>query len=200
MADNPFFQLPPLSPSDTPRVIQQSVGAGVSWQPQAESEPRPTEDESGFVFPLDVYEPAQLKISVRPGYVNGIVPTIGGTLLTDATAPQLSVANNATNYIILQGTYTPQTFSLGASFVALGSLGTLSNVEFISSTSPPAGETYPSVSGSSATNGTFKAIFATVVAASNVLTITQMGLGNGLVLFMPPNLYVVFRNTHANAP
>jgi len=199
MVDNPFFQLPPLSSAETPRIIQQSIGAGSAWQSQSETEPREEDTASDFTFPLDVYESAQLKVSIRPGFVNSIVPTIGGAPITNTPAPQLTVTNNATNYIILQGTYAPSTFSLGASFVALGSFGTLSAVTFTVSATLPTGETYPTVSGTSATNGTFKAVFATVVAASNVLTITQMGLGNALVLFMPPNRYIVFRNTHANA-
>lgn len=156
--------------------------------------------EGGVQFPLQVVPAGDLEIRVTEGYVNNVLPTIGGSDITADPIPTLPITNNTINYIILNGTYVPSTVTLGASFVALGSFGTVSDPEFTVSTALPTGETYPTVTGTTASNGVFKAVFAVVEADDGAMTITQLGLGNAIVLFMPPDRYVVFRNTHANSP
>lgn len=154
----------------------------------------------GNQFPLRVVSAGELEVRVTEGYVNNVLPKIGGNDINADPFPTLPITNNATNYIILNGTYVPSTITLGASFVALGSFGTVSDPEFTVSTSLPTTELYPTVTGTTASNGVFKAVFAVVEADGGAMTITQLGLGNAIVLFMPPDRYVVFRNTHANSP
>lgn len=154
----------------------------------------------GTEFPLQVVPAGELEVRVTEGYVNNVLPIIDGDVINADPFPTLPITNNATNYIILNGTYVPSTVTLGASFIALGSFGTVSDPEFTVSTSLPTTELYPTVTGTTASNGVFKAVFAVVEADDGAMTITQLGLGNAIVLFMPPDRYVVFRNTHANSP
>lgn len=89
MADNPFFQLPPLSSAETPRVIQQYVGAGSAWQPQTETTPNEAEeDTSADPMPFQITlinkgTPAipVYVVTVDKGYVNERKPTPSGAAL-----------------------------------------------------------------------------------------------------------------------
>lgn len=99
MVENPFFQLPPLSSGETPRVIQQSTGAGPAWQPQAEAEPREEEDPNAYDHPFKIVaelDGAVYKLKVfsgrvsvmqwsglSPRYVEATVSFGGGKLIDD---------------------------------------------------------------------------------------------------------------------
>ena len=193
---NPFISFPELSSLGyTPPLIQE-----VPWFPDAIESSLPSEDSGEETsFPLDVFQTASDKVGVLPGYVNGVMPKIAGTSLDDTTPPTLTIPSSSTRYIIATGTYTPSTFSLGTGFSALGSAGTVVNPSFTAVATVPVAETFPSVSGTTATNGVFQIIHAKIVTdVSGSMTLTQLGYGNMTVLFMPPNMYIAFRNAHGS--
>lgn len=137
-------------------------------------------------------------VSITPGFVGGVVPTIGGVAIDAPTPPVLSLAEGD-NFIHMRGTYTPSVYTLAAGFAAIGSGGTVSNVTFTrtGTAAPTPAEDYPIISGGSANDGTFDILWAVVQKTGSTLTIeTPSGGGNAQIVFMPPNLYVAFRNTN----
>lgn len=138
-------------------------------------------------------------ISITPGFVNGIVPLIGTTPIDALVAPILPLSTGD-NFIHLIGTFTPSVYAVAGSFAVIGSGGEVSAVSFVSTASatPSPAETYPIVSGSSATDGHFDILWAVVNVDNNdVITIEiPSGGGDAQIVFMPPDLYVAFRNTN----
>lgn len=151
--------------------------------------------------PLEAYI-SDGKVSVRPGYVGNVMPTIAGTALDAATPPALTPASG-TNWLHLKGTYEPSVYELASGYSAVGSAGTISNVSFALTTTqtPSPAETYPKISGGSAVNGQFDILWGKIVKTGDEVVIEiPSGGGDAQVIFMPPNHYVAFRNANASAP
>lgn len=137
-------------------------------------------------------------VSIAPGFVGGVAPTIDGVAINAPTPPVLGLSEGD-NFIHMRGTYTPSVYTIAAGFAAIGSGGTVSNVTFTRSATaaPSPAETYPIISGGSANDGTFDILWAVVNKTGDAITIeTPSGGGNAQIVFMPPNLYVAFRNTN----
>jgi len=151
--------------------------------------------------PLEAYIAAG-KVLVRPGFVSGVVPTIGGVAINAATPPQLTPAEGD-NWLHLRGTYEPSTHTIAPGYVAIGSAGTVSAVSFVltASATPSPAEDYPTVTGGAATDGHFDILWGKIVKDGDSVAIEEpSGGGNASVVFMPPNLYVAFRNVNVSAP
>ncbi len=154
--------------------------------------PTPTRD------PLVAYVSGG-EILIAPGFVNNVMPTIGGTPLDAATPPSLALSAGD-NYIHLKGTYTPTVYTIATGYAAIGSAGTVSSVEFVVNGSPSGTEDYPKISGGSAVDGEFDILWGKFNKDGDVVTTeVPSGGGNAWVVFMPPNLYAAFRDVNASA-
>lgn len=136
------------------------------------------------------------KVRVTNGTVNGVTPTIGGISISTNPAPFLTLTEGD-NYLHLIGDFEPSVYVIGSGYAAIGSAGTVSSPEFVlnSSASPSPAEAYPIISGTSATTGNFDIVWAKFVLADGAVTTEiKSGGGNASIVFMPPDLYVAFRN------
>jgi hypothetical protein len=151
-------------------------------------------------LPLEAYI-SDGKVMVRPGYVGGVMPTMGGAALDAETAPALT-PSTGDNWLHLKGTYEPGVYELGSGYAAIGSAGVVSNVSFALTTSATASpaETFPKISGGSATNGQFDILWGKIVKAGAEVTIEiPSGGGDAQIVFMPPDRYIAFRNANSSA-
>lgn len=138
------------------------------------------------------------EVAVSPGLVGGIMPTMGGSPLDADPIPTLPLAEG-NNYLHLRGTYDPSVYELAPGFAAIGAGGSVSAPVFsITSTAAPSpSEVYPVISGSSATAGTFDIVWARIeVDGDDIQIADPSGSGDANIVFMPPDLFVAFRNVN----
>jgi hypothetical protein len=142
-----------------------------------------------------------ITLRITPGYVNGIMPTISGTALNAATPPVLTLSEGA-NFLHLIGDYQPTVYELVTGYAAIGSAGTVAAPEFVltASSTPSPAESYPIVSGGAGVDGNFDILWAKFTRTGSVVTVDiPSGGGDAEVVFMPPNLYVAFRDVERSA-
>lgn len=139
---------------------------------------------------------------VTPGFVNNVMPKIGGVLLDATPSPGITIVEGD-NWLHLKGTYEPSVFELGAGYAAVGSAGSVSDLSFVltNTQNPSPAEEYPKITGGAASDGNFDILWGKIVKDGDSVTIEiPSGGGDAAVVFMPPSLYVAFRNTNTSAP
>lgn len=140
-------------------------------------------------------------LRVTPGYVNGIMPTID-TVALDATTPPTLTLVEGENFLHLIGTYEPTVYELVTGYAAIGSAGTVSAPEFVltASSTPSPAESFPIVSGGAGVDGNFDILWAKFTKTGALIEVDiPSGGGDAEVVFMPPNLYVAFRDVDRSA-
>ncbi len=124
------------------------------------------------------------KVVVSPGMVNG----------KEAAEKVLNYPGGK-QYLHFKGKLTPTVAHLGGGYATVGSGGAVSNVEFVLNSNENVDEDFPSLDGSDVTAGNFDAIWAIVeMDGSTPKFSVPSGMGHARVVFMPPDLYVIFRS------
>jgi hypothetical protein len=141
------------------------------------------------------------EVAVTPGYVNGVMPTLDGSALDATVTPSLA-PSEGDNWLHLRGTYEPSTYELAAGYIAIGAAGTVSAVSFVltGSPTPSPAEDYPKLtSGATAVDGHFDILWGKIVKDGDSVVIEiPSGGGDAAIVFMPPDLYVAFRDVNVS--
>jgi len=129
------------------------------------------------------------KLSITPGLIDSITPTLGAASLTDDPAPSVTLTTATKLWLVLE--FEPESENEGSLYwIAPG--GTLISAEFELSATKPA-ETEASVTEAGVvTNGVYSILWAEITEVSGNLTLAVTRTGNRITGFCPPNVLTYF--------